>query len=64
MFDDLHEIMRRHFRDLHTMTLLKLEEQRLRAYEEQRKQINISQRNHPYNQIPLYAQYNMSYQTY
>ncbi|CAB4000940.1 Hypothetical predicted protein [Paramuricea clavata] len=66
VFDDLHEITRRHFRDLHTMTLHKLEEERLRAYEEQRKHNTHApkQINHPCNQYPVYPQYNMSYQAY
>ncbi len=67
VFDDLHEITRRHFRDLHTMTLHKLEEERLRAYEEQRKHNTLAQTkpiNHPHSQYVVYPQYNMSYQAY
>ena len=71
VFDDLHEITRRHFRDLHAMTLHKMEEERLRAYEEQQNQSKNAQTksiNHPYtqyNQYVLYPEeYNVSYQAY
>ena len=65
VFDDLHEITRRHFRDLHTMTLHKMEEERLRAYEEQSKRNTLQAQTKPaYSQYPVYAQYNMLYQGY
>ncbi|XP_028404992.1 uncharacterized protein LOC114527502 isoform X2 [Dendronephthya gigantea] len=58
VFDDLHEITRRHFRDLHTIALNKLEEERLRAYEEQRRrdaQSRMKHLNRPY--ISVYPQF-------
>jgi hypothetical protein len=50
------------------MTLHKVEEERLRAYEEQRKHSKNAQMettNYQYNQYVVYpAQYNMPYQGY
>ena len=62
VFDDLHEITRRHFKDLHTMTLHKLEEERLRTYEERSKRNTLAQTKPIhclYSHYPGYTQYNM-----
>ena len=36
VFHDLHETSRRHFRDLHTLTLNKLAEEKLTTFEDQK----------------------------